>query len=495
MQLFHRQAMHGNSAVKGSHVPVTYNHVRGDRFQYLKRGGAWLAVCLTLALSACGGGGGSNATAVVNVTDQTAPVIVLTGANPMAVAQGSVFTDQGSTVSDNVDTGLTTTVTGSVDTAAVGTYTLTYNVSDAAGNAATAVTRTVNVIVVLNVSIAPASVPEGSGGGATNLNFTVTLSAASTAGVTVSYATTDGTALAASDYTAGNGTLTIPIGSTSGTITVLVNADTIFEPNEMLTLTLSTPIGATLATAVATGTILNDDVGGMNDTGIIQWGDVSVNNLTVTQTLFPGQDADHGRDARAKAGTLTKVGASTNANQGFDFTKLNAAGVALTNQAVAYATTPWSCVQDNVTGLMWEAKTTTGLHNANHTYSWYNSIGANDGGNPGIANNGNSCVDTVNCDTEKYVAAVNVAALCGFSDWRLPEIEALRSIVDYSIGFPGPAIDTAYFPNNIGDGYWSSSPYAVLSSSAWYLRFGSAVDTTASKAFGGFHVRLVRGGL
>lgn len=109
------------------------------------------------------------------------------------------------------------------------------------------------------VSIAPASVVEGNGGGATNLNFTVTLSAASPSNATVNYSTSDGTALAASDYTAANATLTIPAGSTTGTITVLVNADTTFEPNETLTLTLSAPTGATLGTAIATGTITNDD--------------------------------------------------------------------------------------------------------------------------------------------------------------------------------------------------------------------------------------------
>ena len=87
----------------------------------------------------------------------------------------------------------------------------------------------------------------------------MTLSAASPSNTTVNYATSDGTALAASDYTAATATLTILAGSTTGTITVLVNADTTFEANETLTLTLSAPTGATLGTAIATGTITNDD--------------------------------------------------------------------------------------------------------------------------------------------------------------------------------------------------------------------------------------------
>ncbi|MDX8390655.1 MAG: DUF5011 domain-containing protein, partial [Mariprofundaceae bacterium] len=94
-------------------------------------------------------GAGNAATTVirtVNVTDQTPPVIALNGTSPMTVALGDTFTDPGTTVTDNVDTGLTATATGTVNAAALGTYTLTYNnVIDAAGNSATPVTRTVNV--------------------------------------------------------------------------------------------------------------------------------------------------------------------------------------------------------------------------------------------------------------------------------------------------------------------------------------------------------------
>ncbi|EGW53319.1 beta strand repeat-containing protein [Candidatus Endoriftia persephonae] len=93
---------------------------------------------------------GNAATAVnrtVTVADLSAPVITLSGSDPMTVAAGSVFTDPGASASDIVEGDLSASIvtTGSVNTAAVGSYTLTYNVSDSAGNAATAVTRTVNV--------------------------------------------------------------------------------------------------------------------------------------------------------------------------------------------------------------------------------------------------------------------------------------------------------------------------------------------------------------
>lgn len=79
--------------------------------------------------------------------DTTKPVITLTGSVSLSLTQGSAFSDPGATASDNVDGNITARIvkTGSVNTAVVGKYTLSYNVSDAAGNAATTVTRTVTV--------------------------------------------------------------------------------------------------------------------------------------------------------------------------------------------------------------------------------------------------------------------------------------------------------------------------------------------------------------
>jgi len=85
------------------------------------------------------------------------------------------------------------------------------------------------------------------------------LSAASANKVTVAYATKDGTAKAGSDYTVANGTLTIAAGTTTEKIKVTVNGDTAVEPDESFTLQLSSPVNATIAKAVGTGTIRNDD--------------------------------------------------------------------------------------------------------------------------------------------------------------------------------------------------------------------------------------------
>ena len=65
---------------------------------------------------------------------------------------------------------------------------------------------------------------------------------------------------------------------------------------------------------------------------------------------------------------------------------------------------------------------------------------------------------------------MNQAALCGFQDWRLPTVDELMGLVDYGRVFP--AINTDYFPSTrYGRFYWTASPAAECSYSAWYVYF------------------------
>ena len=111
------------------------------------------------------------------------------------------------------------------------------------------------------LSVDSPSITEGDTGTST-LNFTVTLTPASSRTVTVDYATADGTASAGSDYTAASGTLVFTPGQTSRTVGVTVLNENQFEPDENLTLTLSSPTNAAIGTATGTGTILTDDTDG-----------------------------------------------------------------------------------------------------------------------------------------------------------------------------------------------------------------------------------------
>ncbi len=110
---------------------------------------------LTYDVSDAAGNPAVQQTRTVNVVsggpgpDTTPPVISLVGGSPVEVTQGSVWSDPGYSASDDVDGDVSgSVVVGGdvVDTATLGSYVLTYDVSDAAGNPAVQQTRTVNVV-------------------------------------------------------------------------------------------------------------------------------------------------------------------------------------------------------------------------------------------------------------------------------------------------------------------------------------------------------------
>ena len=103
-----------------------------------------LCALALLTLQACGGGGGGGATPPVQTpADTVAPVISLNGAATVNHEQGTTYSDAGATATDNVDSSVTVSTSGSVG-AAAGTYTIEYSATDRAGNTATS-SRTVIV--------------------------------------------------------------------------------------------------------------------------------------------------------------------------------------------------------------------------------------------------------------------------------------------------------------------------------------------------------------
>jgi hypothetical protein len=165
---------------------------------------------------------------------------------------------------------------------------------------------------------------------------------------------------------------------------------------------------------------------------------------------------------------------------GFSFIKLNAIGKALTNQAG----TGHACVRDNITGLIWEVKTTSGRRNKDNTYRW--------GGLTAIGIDHASREGNYYDDWNVLVNDANTNALCGFRDWRVANITELRSILH--LGKKNPAIDQNYFPNTKSKWYWSSSPeISSTSSYSWIVNFGKGDETRDVNKELNF-VRLVRGG-
>ncbi|WP_448214121.1 PKD domain-containing protein [Colwellia sp. MEBiC06753] len=228
----------------------------------------------------------------------------------------------------------------------------------------------------------------------------------------------------------------------------------------------------------------------MNDTGLTLCADYAYNGsgnhsntencadtIDVDTDIIPeGQDADYGRDITAND--------SADGRHGFSLTKLDEQGEPLPQSATA-----WSCVLDNVTGLIWEVKNEANamtMRDTQYTYSWFNSSGTNDGGNAG-AENGGFCSNTTDCDTEKFTAQVNQQALCGINTWRLPTHHELNSLLDFSHRLP--AIDTSYFPQTQSGFYWTSTPY-FSSNNAWLIDFTEGVSS--SSGAGKYKARFVR---
>ena len=111
------------------------------------------AYVVTYNVSDAAGNAATEVIRTVNVIpDTTVPVITLVGSSTINLNVGDAYTEQGATATDDIDGNLTSSIvtTGTVNTGVAGTYTVNYNVSDAAGNAATQLTRTVNITQVPN---------------------------------------------------------------------------------------------------------------------------------------------------------------------------------------------------------------------------------------------------------------------------------------------------------------------------------------------------------
>jgi hypothetical protein len=145
----------------------------------------------------------------------------------------------------------------------------------------------------------------------------------------------------------------------------------------------------------------------------------------------------------------------------------------------------WQCVKDNSSGALWEVKTNNGgLHDKNWAYMHTSNLGENgvDPRDSWLAKEfacslSPNTEDGEYCHTEAYIAAVNSEGYCGRSNWRLPELDELKSLIFCSnkpdeeirngslCGVKGeymsPTINSFYFPNTLKDGtnyvYWTNT--------------------------------------
>lgn len=128
----------------------------------------------------------------------------------------------------------------------------------------------------------------------------------------------------------------------------------------------------------------------------------------------------------------------------------------------------WVTVKEELLGLSWEVKTDDGgIHDKDNTYTWY--------------------------EAQDFIDNLNADEYGSFSDWRLPTIKELATLVDASCS--EPAIRTLYFPNtNFSAPYASSTPDAKFYGGVWLIHFGDG-SIAASYMSDEYYVRAVRGEL
>ncbi len=150
---------------------------------------------------------------------------------------------------------------------------------------------------------------------------------------------------------------------------------------------------------------------------------------------------------------------------------------------LAYADNGNGTVTDLNTGLVWEKLSDDGtVHDKDNTYTWANAFTG-------------------------HVAALNAARFAGYTDWRLPNVRELQSIVNYQSS--NPMVSSAFKTNcapgcpatgcscTASGNYWSSTSSVSSPSRAWFVsfRYGNvdAFNSSGSKSVAAF-VRAVRGG-
>jgi hypothetical protein len=157
-----------------------------------------------------------------------------------------------------------------------------------------------------------------------------------------------------------------------------------------------------------------------------------------------------------------------------------------TGAELAYRDNGDGTFTDLNTGLMWEVKDSydgvenhDNPHDVDNLYTWTDLTDGDDTDPDGTA-------------FTDFLANLNSGiGFAGHSDWRLPTIKELQSLVDYSVPYPGPTVALELPGATSPIYYWSSTTQASTPRFAWHLFFYIGNVEYGAK-FDEWHVRAVR---
>ena len=150
--------------------------------------------------------------------------------------------------------------------------------------------------------------------------------------------------------------------------------------------------------------------------------------------------------------------ASTAAERSFEFIKIDSTG-----KKLPFKAKQWACVKDKSSGLTWEKKTEQGLSNADFIGTFHNNTA--------------------------YINIINHQKLCGYDDWRLPELAELQALG--RIRGTDSHLNTDFFPNAFDYWYWTGTPNKDNAEEMWLIRSEFGFIKTMGKNQKQ-HIRLVR---
>lgn len=173
-------------------------------------------------------------------------------------------------------------------------------------------------------------------------------------------------------------------------------------------------------------------------------------------------------------------------------------------QGLSYTDNGDGTITDNSTGLMWEKKDDSGgFHDKDNAYTWCIDVSPVDA----ACDNGTNAMDGTVVTT--FLATLNSGGgFAGYTDWRIPNVKELQSIVDYEM--LSPAVDAAFHQPATCTGCtdvtlascsctsssrnWSSTTRQNFQDNAWSVFFDDGLVISDNKTFGR-PTRAVRGGL